>query len=628
MYPTIVVAAYKRPHSLMRLLSALANAAYPDKNIRLIISIDYSETRAVYEAAEDFVWDYGEKLVIAHAAHLGLKAHILACGALSETYEAVIVLEDDLLVSKHYYTYACEALNFYLSDEAIAGISLYHYAVSENGFFPFYPIDDGSDVYFMQVASSWGQMWTAQQWRLFAAWFSANPSLVQNEVVIPGYLQSWSNSSWKKHFIHYLIATQRYFVFPRYALSTNFADAGTNASTKALYQVPIQQLGKKYLFKKLANTYARYDAYFELEASALQALVVGLQHYDFTNDLYGTKCLQHVKTPYILSTRKSSNYLASYGLKMLPNIANVLYNVAGKDIFLSATQNVDSANTPLYKHYYPIQSIAGSVFESLQTQATVSIISCVSVLDAMSLRSLQSVSVQDYPNIEHIIIDPTGCTLHEKSLKNKSHIRLIRPEGGLVVGLLEALNTCKGQIVSILPSSAHYLPDAVAKAVKIFSTFKKISCFTSLAHAQHIQAPQQMRYAKGSTKAAPAIATLFWRTYLHKTITLPENASEAAVMQHVSRYLLKQTNMYTFVEQTVQTSTVPDKYPLWKNWLRSIEQNNYDKYRWLKTIISLCSYPFYHYNIPIAQYPYLDINAYPPLIKYNQAEACFYLSAY
>jgi hypothetical protein len=46
---------------------------------------------------------------------------------------------------------------------------------------------------------------------------------------IPAYLQQWGPESWKKHFIHYLVDTGKYFVFPRISLTTNFEDYGTHA---------------------------------------------------------------------------------------------------------------------------------------------------------------------------------------------------------------------------------------------------------------------------------------------------------------------------------------------------------------------------------------------------------------
>ena len=99
----IVVVAYNRPDSLNRLLDSLTKVNYEGHNVPLIISIDYSGKDDVYLAAEAFEWKFGEKKIIRHPENLGLKKHVLSCGDLVKDYDAVIILEDDLLVSPGMY---------------------------------------------------------------------------------------------------------------------------------------------------------------------------------------------------------------------------------------------------------------------------------------------------------------------------------------------------------------------------------------------------------------------------------------------------------------------------------------------------------------------------------------------
>ena len=250
--PAIVVCAYNRPEPLYRLLHSIANSNFEQENVTLIISIDKSNNQDVYALAESFDWKYGEKKIIKHGNHLGLKEHILTCGDLTTVFGSVILLEDDLLVSPYFYEYAKQALGFYNEEDSLAGISLYNYQVAESCFYPFKAIDDGSDVYFMQVASSWGQAWTKEQWTAFRNWFKQNPELPINNT-IPDYIKRWGKNSWKKHFIHYLVDTNKYFVFPRLSLTTNCEEEGTNSSTKNTFQVPLQLSECKYLFQSLKN---------------------------------------------------------------------------------------------------------------------------------------------------------------------------------------------------------------------------------------------------------------------------------------------------------------------------------------------------------------------------------------
>lgn len=201
--------------------------------------------------AEDFGWRFGDKHVVAHPTRLGLREHILRCGDLSEKYGGVIVLEDDLYVSPEFYEYTLEALAFYRTNSRIAGISLYNYRYNETAKLAFRAIEDGSDCYFMQTASSWGQCWTWDQWRAFRQWYDENR---EQPAAIPKNVESWPETSWKKYFIKYVVATDRFFVFPRISLTTNFSNSGTHEIAPGNYlQVPLLMAPMNYRFTSLGH---------------------------------------------------------------------------------------------------------------------------------------------------------------------------------------------------------------------------------------------------------------------------------------------------------------------------------------------------------------------------------------
>lgn len=329
--PAIIISAYNRPHALQRLLNSIAAAHYDSDEISLIISIDKSESDRVKTIAGNFEWAYGTKQIISHEEHLGLKRHILFCGGLAKEHGAVIVLEDDLMVSPFFYGYARQAYTYYKDEAGIAGISLYNYQVAESCFLPFKAIDDGSEVYFMQVASSWGQLWTKKHWEEFEAWFDMHPKL-GDDPSIPGYIRQWGDRSWKKHFIHYLISTSRYFVFPRLSLSTNFEDEGTNASTKQVFQVPLQIAQKQYDFRKLNESHAVYDAWFELLPACINHINKSLSRFTYDVDLYGTKDIVPTNSDYILSSKQGDSAECSFSASLFPLEMNVILNLPGIDL--------------------------------------------------------------------------------------------------------------------------------------------------------------------------------------------------------------------------------------------------------------------------------------------------------
>jgi hypothetical protein len=349
--PAIVAVAYNRPKSLKRLLGSLKNA----KNItntKLIISIDnkYPENIPVKQIADEFNWPFGEKEVIYHEKKLGLRQHILKCGDLTEKYGSVIILEDDLFVSPYFYDYTKQALDFYDNDPNIAGISLFSQPAEDLKEKPFRTIEDDSDVYFLQFASSWGQSWTNKHWSLFRKWLADTPD-ISHIPISDVLIHYWPESSWKKLYCAYLKDTNKFFVFPRLSLTTNFNEPGTNykASGNFQGQAPLKIFEFNYRFKNLNESFCVYDAYFELKADTIKHFSSNLKDFDIEIDLYGHKEISKIKLPYILTTKPVKKYIKSFRRALKPHEMNVLMELEGDEIFLAETKDVIETKDSLPK---------------------------------------------------------------------------------------------------------------------------------------------------------------------------------------------------------------------------------------------------------------------------------------
>lgn len=360
--PAIVVAAYNRPHTLLRLLNALSHAYYIHTDIPLVLSIDKSNNPEVANLCHAYVWQHGPKHIIEHTEKLGLKQHIIACCNLSQQYGSIIMLEDDLMVSAHFYNYALQALNHYGSDEQLAGISLYSYAVTENKFLPFYPVADNFDNYFLQLPSSWGQVYTAQQWQQFKSWYKNNK--ISNEQVLPQYVIKWGEKSWKKHFVQYMIEHNKYFVFPKTSYSTNCGEPGVNTDRQGLHQVQLAQNLKQHNFSNLQQSVAVYDAWYEVLPEKLNLIAPWLSEYNYTTDLYGTKQLSAINTAYILSSKPCTNPTLLYGNVMVEAIQNISMGVEGSFYALAPTNQFTESDIDTQSFYINTSSIKDIVFNN------------------------------------------------------------------------------------------------------------------------------------------------------------------------------------------------------------------------------------------------------------------------
>ena len=339
--PAIIAVAYNRPHSLSRLLGSLKRANYAQaKDITLIISIDKSNNDNVYAVASDFEWPHGEKKIIRHEQNIGLRKHIISCGDLSDMYGSVIIFEDDMFVGPGFYSFARQALKKYSNDAKIAGISLYSYTYNEFARAPFMPVADGFDAYFMQVPSSWGQIWTQEQWDKFKNYYNQAEKLIEDHK-IPPKVYSWPTStSWKKYFYKYIAENNLYFVFPKVSHATNFGDAGTHFRNDVQnFQVPIFYCSKTVEYKLPSSDESsnKYDTYGEPKPELLKSIGVDFP-FEYEVDLYGLKNLDGFDKPYFLSIKPCREPQRSFGLRLMPMILNIADNIHGTD-FAFAPKN-------------------------------------------------------------------------------------------------------------------------------------------------------------------------------------------------------------------------------------------------------------------------------------------------
>ena len=356
MKPAIVVVAYNRPVALRRLLGSLA-MLQGAASVLLVISIDAGgqQFEQVLAVAEQFSWLFGEKRIIVRERPLGLIGHVFACGDLVDEFGSIILLEDDLFVSPMAYRYASAALDFYGDDPRLAGISLnslWFHGITHEPFTPY--LDDG-DAFFMQVAWFQGQAYTHKQWAGFREWRETAPStgstmLSNSGQAVPQILpndkmhelfQTFPPTDWFPLKTKYLVQTNRFYVFPRESLTTNFGDSGTHVRGTTFFQVPLQTRRAEFRLQTFDEAVAVYDSFQEMLSTRLNSLTSQFAKYDFTVDLHGTRSLVNSPTEFVLTTQTIRNPLATFGMVLRPLLANVIHNQPGTGISFGRTADLD-----------------------------------------------------------------------------------------------------------------------------------------------------------------------------------------------------------------------------------------------------------------------------------------------
>ncbi|WMJ78084.1 MULTISPECIES: glycosyltransferase family A protein [unclassified Sedimentibacter] len=331
---TIVIATYNRPKSLEKLLYSLSDADFDNCSANLIISIDGNENKEVQNISNQFNWKYGEKHVVIHENQLGLKSHFLWCGDLTLKHGTVLFLEEDMLVVKTFPNFVLSFVDRFKNDDRIAGASLYSIEYNELTSTNFKPINDGYDNFFYQQPY-WGKIYLRDKWLEFRKWFDKGEF---DYKLLPSNVNKWKETSFKKHYILYLITKDKYYLFPRISLATNQGVSGIHASDRIEYQTELLYGDKEWTFSDLSISLSIYDAFQEIKPEVLKKYNESLQTYDFIVDINSTK--KNFDKDYILTTRKSQNSILSFSLNLKPYEANILKNNNGEGINLIRTSEV------------------------------------------------------------------------------------------------------------------------------------------------------------------------------------------------------------------------------------------------------------------------------------------------
>lgn len=336
----IVAVAYNRMDSLSRLLSSLDKASYDDNDVTLIISVDKSKTDIVERFADDYQWKHGEKIVDKHTENLGLRPHMMSLGKWFDRFDAIVVLEDDIVVSPNFYYYTSQTVEKYHNCPDIAGVSLYGFSINYQTGIPFQPLKDEHDVYFMNCAMSWGEVWMRDSWQKFYDWYLQHQEFPMIPE-LPHCICSWNKKSWLKYHTRYCIEENKYFVHPFVSLTTNFGDAGehNNGAANTVYQVELQQGVKKHFeLPEYDGEAVYYDGFFE-NKSLYQ--ILGLDADKLCIDLNGEWKNRLNKRYWLTTEVKDFKIVKSFGLNYRPIEVNVIMNNPGKQIFLYDTQTIE-----------------------------------------------------------------------------------------------------------------------------------------------------------------------------------------------------------------------------------------------------------------------------------------------
>lgn len=620
--PAIVVIAYNRPDSLERLLQSIDRGYFfpKDAPITLHISIDHSNETKVATVAKNFEWKHGEKVISIQSSRLGLLKHVIHCGDLTEKYGEIIVLEDDLVVAPDFYNYADQALSHYRNDSEIAGISLFKYRCEENQFLPFEPLNNGTDVHFIQVASSWGQAWNSSQWKEFKHWLEKKgESKLTN---LPNYMQKWGENSWKRYFNSFLLETNRFFVFPSVSLSSNFEDAGTHATSTGLMQVPLLAGSRKYLFANSADARLKYDAYFELLPECVKQLAPELEMFSFDVDLYGAKP-KNAKCEYRLTTLKGTDPIRQFGTMMYPLISNVLSNAKGSGIGLFPMNKIEfeQENPSIGIHF--AASDVRKIVRHAEELISFSVV--IPVVNDQREQLEQTIELIAGCNRKIQLILVISSRLSKDDFDRvSSKIELVQSDGASLEScLLKGFERAQQDIVTWLRPGVILSENAFDASARVFNDFKTIHWILGVKEMEIPMNRWSKKNALEEFERSSKMSTegTFFRKELLGSVKISD-------VENMFYFLLRKSNLTVLGKELRKaipenTSNISKEYA--EKWLNH-ERNLRDGF-FYKTLKPIIRRRFFN-NGTLFSLIYRRKEQLPFVLRYDQDNNSYYLNEY
>ncbi len=252
-YPAIVLFVYNRPKHTLKTLETLKNNI-GSENYDLFIFSDgpktladenkISEVRDTLKTAEGF----RSVRITESSENKGLAESVIGgVSKVLEIYESVIVLEDDIITSKHFLNYMSAGLSLFKNAGNIYSISGYSFPLKTE------TVSD-ENIYLLPRPSSWGwgtwrEKWSTADWEIkdYKAFLKSNVAIRKfnsgGDDLTPMLINQMSGKidSWAVRWAFHHYKNNAYCVYPRYSLAANTGNdnSGVHSDNTDKFSCPV-----------------------------------------------------------------------------------------------------------------------------------------------------------------------------------------------------------------------------------------------------------------------------------------------------------------------------------------------------------------------------------------------------
>lgn len=269
----IIVFTYNRPHHTRKMLQALENAELAQDSEVFIFSDGAKNALAIEQVnkvraiiAEP--WNFKKITIIERERNVGLAQNVISgVSEIIKQYGKVIVLEDDLEISKVGLQYFNDALVRYAYEEKVMEISGYMYPVKD--------ADKLQETFFFRVANSWGWATWERAWNKYCADIDELVADFDKDKIKRFSIDNTENfwkqvkeykagkiNSWAIRWYLTLFNNNGLALYPRQSMIQNMGTdgSGTHSDADTAYYVELSTKAVSYFPKEIEENQQAYEA--------------------------------------------------------------------------------------------------------------------------------------------------------------------------------------------------------------------------------------------------------------------------------------------------------------------------------------------------------------------------------
>ncbi|KAL4237218.1 hypothetical protein ACF0H5_001936 [Mactra antiquata] len=224
----VIIITFNRPQALKRLLRSLDWAVYNGENVIVEVWIDRDKesgnfSKETLDVARSFTFTNALCEIRIHPKHVGIKGQWLTTWrAYDFLREILVILEDDLTVSKYFYKWLKLVHQKYGQWSNVSGFTLQGNSVRHSDGECCLNVKSTKKVFLYSTIGTSGFSPNNKNWKMFKTWLANLKKRQEGVPLVPNHVSSWwyqtgrNDSMWEMEYLYYTWKHKEFTIYPNF----------------------------------------------------------------------------------------------------------------------------------------------------------------------------------------------------------------------------------------------------------------------------------------------------------------------------------------------------------------------------------------------------------------------------